>query len=218
MAAIKAYKPQSNSVSVGQVLHCPYEYGKARLIAREMADGLALDLVAKGLATDQMVLTVCYDIENLSDPDRRSRYKGPVDVDFYGREAPRRAHGSVNLGDFTSSTRRIVEATVALFEKIANPDLLVRRLYVVANHTRDEKEVRAEREDASVQLDMFTDYAALERRKQAEDDDRQRERRQQQVVLAIKEKWGKNAILKGTNLQEGATARDRNGQVGGHRA
>ncbi len=218
MAAIKAYKPQSNSVSVGQVLHCPYVYEKARLIVREMADGLALDLVAKGLATDQMVLTVCYDIENLTDPDIRSRYKGPVEMDFYGRETPRRAHGSANLGGFTSSTRRIVEAAVALFGRIANPDLLVRRIYVVANHTRDEKAARAEREAASVQLDMFTDYEALERQRVAEDAERQRERRQQQAVLEIKEKWGKNAILKGTNLQEGATARDRNGQVGGHRA
>ena len=218
MAAIKAYRPQSNSVSVGQVLHCPYTHDKARLIVREMADGLVLDLVAKGLVTDQMVLTVCYDIENLSNPDIRSRYKGPVDLDFYGREAPRQAHGSVNLGGFTSSTRRIVEATVALFERITNPDLLVRRMYVVANHTRDEKAVRAEREEADVQLDMFTDYEAEARRQQAEDAERQRERKQQQAVLAIKEKWGKNAILKGTNLQEGATARDRNRQVGGHRA
>ncbi|MBQ8108962.1 MAG: DNA methylase [Clostridia bacterium] len=216
--AIKAYRPESTSISVGQVLHCPYAYDKARLIVREMADGLALDLVAKKLMTDQLVLSVGYDIENLSNPELRRRYKGAVDTDYYGREVPKMAHGSQNLGRFTSSSRHIVSAMAELFDRIVDRNLLVRRMYVVANHTRDEASVEAERASQSVQLDMFTDYEALaredERRRAALD----REHRQQQTVLAIKEKWGRNAILKGMNLEEGATARDRNEQVGGHRA
>ncbi len=215
---IKAYKPESTSLSVGQVLQEPYPFDKARLIVREMTDNLALDLVAKGLACDQVVLTVGYDIDNLSDPATRRKYRGPVTFDFYGREVPKPAHGSRNLGDYTSSTKKIVEAMVALFDSIVNPELTVRRMYVVANHTRDEEAVRRERDAQSVQLDMFTDYEAQAHEDAAREAEREKERKQQKVVLAIKEKYGKNAILKGMNLEEGATQRDRNAQVGGHRA
>ena len=215
---IKTYRPESTSVSVGQVLQSPYSFDKARLIVREMTEGLALDMVRKGLAADQMVLTVGYDVQNLADPDIRAKYHGPVSVDFYGREVPKPAHGSANLGQFTSSTKRIAAVVMALYDRIVNPDLLVRRITLAANHTRDEKEAAAERAAASEQLDMFTDYAALERERAAEDAERQRERRRQEAVLAIKEKYGKNAILKGMDLEEGATARERNAQVGGHRA
>ena len=218
IADIKAYKPSSNSLSSGQVLHCPYDFAKARLVVREMADQLALDLVAKQLATDQLVLTVGYDIENLSDPARRRAYHGPVVSDFYGREVPKHAHGSINLGGFTSSSRRIIEAVGELFDRVVDKNLLVRRMYVVANHTTPEQAVREAHASASVQLDMFTDYAAEERRRAEAEATRERERKQQQVVLAIKEKYGKNAILKGMNLEDGATARDRNRQIGGHRA
>ena len=215
---IKAYKPESSSISVGQVLPGPYTADKARLIVREMTDGLVLDLVRKGLATDQMVLTVCYDIENLAKKGIRDGYSGPIATDFYGREVPKQAHGSINLGEFTSSTRKIVAATVALYDRIVDPALLVRRMYVVCNHVKDEKEAEADRAASPVQLDMFTDYAAEAAREAAERATRERERRQQEVVLAIKEKWGRNAILRGMNFEEGATARERNGQVGGHKA
>ncbi len=215
---IKAYRPESNSLSVGQVLQCPYPFDKARLIVREMTEGLALDLVAKGLACDQVVLTVGYDIENLADPERRRRFKGQITTDYYGREVPKQAHGSMNLEGVTSSTRQITAAMLALFDRIVDRELLVRRMYVVANHVVNEAEALAERAARSVQLDMFTDYAALEREKAARDAQRLRERKQQRVVLEIKEKYGKNAILKGTDLEEGATQRERNNQVGGHRA
>ena len=215
---IKAYRPESNSLSVGQVLQCPYPFDKARLIVREMTEGLALDLVAKGLGCDQVVLTVGYDIENLADPERRRRFKGQITTDYYGREVPKQAHGSMNLEGVTSSTRQITAAMLALFDRIVDRELLVRRMYVVANHVVNEAEALAEREARSVQLDMFTDYAALEREKAARDAQRLRERKQQRVVLEIKEKYGKNAILKGTDLEEGATQRERNNQVGGHRA
>ena len=215
---IKAYRPASNSLSAGQVLSRPYTCEKARLIVREMTDGLALDLVSKKLVTDQLALTVNYDIENLQDPGRRSRYRGPVTWDFYGRETPKPAHGSVNLGAPTSSTRKITEAMMGLFDRIVDPSLLVRRLTVAANHTVDEGQARADGAARSVQLDMFTDYEAEARRQAEAEAARERERRQQEVVLAIKEKYGKNAILRGMNLEEGATARDRNDQIGGHRA
>jgi len=214
IADIKAYKPQSSSISVGQVLQGPYTVDKARLIIREMTDGLVLDLVRKGLVTDQVVLTVGYDIENLARPQIREKYDGPVVADWYGREVPKQAHGSVNLDRFTSSTRQIVAAAMALYDRIMNPDLLVRRMVVVFNHVRDEDDVKPE----PLQMDMFTDYAALSAREDAERAERERERRQQEVVLKIKEKWGKNAILRGMNFEEGATARERNEQVGGHRA
>ena len=215
--AIRAYKPESNSISVGQVLSGPYTVELARLIIKEMTDGLVLDLVRKKLVTDQMALTVGYDIDNLARPEIRAKYNGPVATDFYGREVPKQAHGSINLGEFTSSTKRITAAVMELYDRIMNPDLLVRRMYVVCNHVKDEREA-AMAEARPVQLDMFTDYEALaaeeERRRAA----RERERKQQEVVLAIKEKWGKNAILRGMNLEKGATARERNEQVGGHKA
>ena len=218
IAEIRAYRPESNSLSSGQVLHKPYPFEKARLVVREMTDLLALDLVAKKLVTDQMVLTVCYDIENLSDPARRARFHGEVAVDFYGREVPRHVHGSINLGEPTSSTRRITEAVMELYDRIVDRELLVRRMFVVANHTVSEAAARQARARQNVQLDMFTDYAAEARREAAAESAREKERRQQETVLAIRDKYGKNAILKGMNLEEGATARDRNAQIGGHRA
>ena len=218
IAAIKDYRPESSSLSVGQVLSEPYPFEKTKLIIREMTDGLVLDLVRKKLVTDQMVLTVGYDRENLTDPELRAKYKGPVKPDFYGRDVPKPAHGSVNLGGYTSSTRRITEAMMALCDRILDPGLRVRRMYVVANHIRSEAEAARAEEDAGVQLDMFTDYEALAQERAREEAAREKERRQQEAVLSIKEKWGKNAILRGMNLEEGATARDRNRQVGGHRA
>lgn len=196
---IKAYRPSSSSISSGQVLSEPYTFTKARNVVREMADSLVLDLVAKGLVTDQMVLTVGYDVDNLS---AEREYAGEVVRDWYGRYVPKPAHGSINLGRLTSSTTLVTAAVMRLFDRIVDPSLLVRRMYVVANHTVDESKA------ATVQLDLFDDTAGAD----------SRERRRQEAILAIREKFGKNAILKGMNFEEGATAIERNGQVGGHKA
>ena len=217
IAAIKAYRPSSNSLSSGQVLHCPYEADKAKLVVREMTDLLVLDLVDKGLVTDQMVLTVGYDVENLTDPARRARYHGPVETDRYGRRIPKQAHGSINLDSHTSSTKKIMCAVSELFDRIVDKNLLVRRMYVVANHVLPEADA-PKKNDGAVQLDLFTDYAAQEEKQKAEDAALERERKLQKAALAIKKKYGRNAILKGMNLQEGATAKDRNAQIGGHKA
>ncbi|MBR4866691.1 MAG: DNA methylase [Clostridia bacterium] len=216
MEAIKAYKPESNSLGSGQVLHQPYPAEKAKLVLREMTDLLVLDLVDKGLVTDQMVVTVGYDIENLTDSSRRKNYHGEITVDHYGREIPKHAHGTANLGGYTSSTKKILDAVSELFDRIVDPDLLVRRLNVVANRVVAEGE-RVE-ETAPEQLDFFTDYDAEDARREAEKEMLERERRRQQAMLSIKKKFGKNAILKGMNLEEGATAKDRNAQIGGHKA
>ena len=215
--AIKAYRPSSNSLSSGQVLHCPYEPQKAKLVVREMTDLLVLDLVDKGLVTDQMVLTVGYDIENLTDPARRAKYHGAVETDHYGRQIPKQAHGSINLDGHTSSTRKIMCAVSELFDRIVDKNLLVRRMYVVANHVLPEADV-PKKNDGAVQLDLFTDYAAEEEKQKAENAALERERKIQAATLAIKKKYGKNAILKAMNLEEGATAKDRNAQIGGHKA
>lgn len=216
IAEIKAYKPQSNSLSTGQVLHCPYAYDQGKLIVREMAELMALDLVEKGLVTDQMVLTVGYDTENLSDPARRQAYKGPVTTDYYGRSVPKSAHGSINLGGLTSSTRRIVDAVMALYERIVAQALLVRRVNLAASRLADESSVKSV--PVLEQLDLFTDYEALEAQRKAEAETLAEEKRLQATVLTIKKKYGKNAILKGLNLEEGATTQSRNKQIGGHKA
>ena len=213
---IKAYKPASNSIGSGQVLHSPYPAEKARLVVREMVDLLVLDLVDKGLATDQIVLTVGYDIENLADPARRIQYRGPITTDAYGRSVPKHAHGTTNLGEFSSSTKQITDAVLALFDRIVNPALLVRRLNLSANHVTAESTLQ---QAAPVeQLDLFTDYAAQQAEHQAQEKALAREKKMQQVMLSIKKKYGKNAILKGMNLVDGATTQDRNEQIGGHKA
>lgn len=216
IADIKAYKPQSSSVGSGQVLQCPYPFEKARLAAREMADLLALDLVDKGLVTDQIVLTVGYDIGNLKDPDLRKKYSGEVKTDRYGRKIPKHAHGTVNLKQYTSSTRQIIQAVTELFDRIVDENLLVRRLSIAATHVIPEGE--AQREMQFEQMDLFTDYAALQKEQEEQEAELEREKKMQKAVLEIKKKFGKNAILKGMNLEEGATARDRNSQIGGHKA
>lgn len=215
IADIKSYRPENNSVSSGQVLQEPYEYDKSRLVVREMTDILALDLVEKQLVTDQLVLTIGHDIANLSDPERRARYTGPVRTDHYGRQVPKEVHGLINLGRHTSSARIITEHMMALFDRIANPDLLVRKITIGANHVLRESDAPAEAPQE--QPDLFTDYESLEREKQAESAELEKERRLQQALLQIKKQFGKNAVLKAMSLQEGATAKDRNQQVGGHK-
>lgn len=215
--AIKAYKPSANSLGSGQVLHCPYEAGKARLVLREMAELLALDLVDKKLVTDQIVVTVGYDIENLSDPSRRQRYHGEIVKDNYGRQIPKHAHGTENLSAHTSSTKQIMKAASNLFDRIVDANLLIRRLNIVAAHVIPESDAQRPGETFE-QLDLFTDYAALQAERERNQAELERERRMQETMLTIKKKFGKNAILKGMNLEEGATAKDRNAQIGGHKA
>ena len=216
MEQVKAYKPETNSVSSGQVLHCPYDYDKAKLIVKEMTDQMVLDLVDKGLVTDQLVLTIGYDIENLSNPNLKNQYKSEITIDRYGRKVPKHAHGTANLKKKTSSTRLITNAVMDLYDRIVDEHLLVRRITITANKLVDEKSVKQENEYQ--QLDLFTDYEA-QRKKQAEEEEKlERERRMQEAMLSIKKKFGKNAVLKGMNLEEGATAKDRNEQIGGHKA
>ncbi len=216
MADIKAYKPENNSISSGQVLQSAYSFEKARLVVREMADALSLDLVSKGLVADQLVLTIGYDIENLTDPKRQKAYKGEYSTDFYGRKVPKHAHGSINLGRQTSSTVLITNAAMELFDRIVDPALLVRRMYVVANHVVSED--MAAKAPQAEQLDLFTDYKALEQQRKAEQEQLEKEKRRQKAVLEIQQKFGKNAVLKGSSLADGATARERNEQIGGHKA
>lgn len=216
MADIKAYKPESNSIGSGQVLQSPYEFEKAKLVVREMTELLVLDLVEKNLVTNQLTLTIGYDIENLSDPERRKQYHGPVTTDQYGRSIPKHAHGTANLDRYLSSTKLITGAMMNLFDRIVDPKLLVRRITITANRVIDEK--AAQRKDEYQQLDLFTDYKAEEVRQREEQTELEREKRMQKAMLDIKHKFGKNAILKGMNLQEGATAKDRNSQIGGHKA
>ncbi len=216
IADIKAYKPESNSLSTGQVLQRPYSFDEGRLIVREMTDSLVLDLVEKGLVTDQMVLTVGYDVENLKDKTREKSYKGEVKTDFYGRKIPKSAHGSVNLGAFHSSTARITEAVTALYDRIVDKGLLVRRMHVVANHVTSEEKLEAAQ--PYEQLDFFSADAQAEADRKLEQERLQRERKRQQAVLAIQKKYGKNAIVKGMDLQDGATKMERNSQIGGHKA
>ena len=213
IADVKAYKPENSSLSSGQVLSQPYDFEKGRLIVQEMTDLLVLDLVEKGLVTDQMVLTVGYDIENLAGG---KSYKGAVETDRYGRKTPKMAHGSINLGMFTSSTRIIMDKVEELYDRIVDPALTVRRMYVVANHGTDEKNAAEPFEDR--ELTLFDDAEETERKIAGEKAALERERRMQQAEIRLKKKFGKNAILKGMNLKEGATTISRNQQVGGHRA
>lgn len=213
---IKAYKPSTNSVSSGQVLQCPYPYDKAKLIVREMTDLLVLDLVSKRLVTDQMVLNIGYDIENLTDPKISRDYHGEVTTDHYGRKIPKQAHGSANIGRQTSSTILIMKAAMELFDRIVDKNLLVRRINVTACHLVGEDTVQES--TCCEQLDLFTDYDALKKEQAEEDAALERERHIQDAIIMLREKYGKNAVLKGMNLEEGATTISRNKQISGHKA
>ena len=212
IADIKAYKPQSNSLSTGQVLAEPYSCDKARLIVKEMADNLSLDLAEKNLTTNKITLTISYDSESLANPNIAATYYGEITTDFYGRLVPKHAHGTENLPRKTYSAKRVSEAAVRLFNRIVNPKLLVRRINICACDvtTRGDRST----EYVGEQLDLFTDYAERERKALVES----REENMQLAVLKIKRRFGKNAILKGINFEEGATMRERNQQIGGHRA
>lgn len=214
MDFIKSYKPESNSICSGQVLQYPYDTEKGKLIVREMTDLLVLDLVEKRLVTDQIVLTIGYDIDNLT--NAKINYKGEITTDHYGRKVPKHAHGTANLKRQTSSTQIITDAVMDLYDRIINPGLFIRRVTVTANHLVNEAE--AKDTNQYEQLDLFTDYAALDKKRKVEEDRLSKERKLQEAMLSVKKKFGKNAILKGMNLQEGATTIERNRQIGGHKS
>ena len=215
IAQIKAYRPQSNSLGSGQVLSEPYTFDKAKLIAREMTDLLVLELVEKRLVTSQIILDVGYDTESLTGYNE-GRFSGEITDDRYGRKVPKPAHGSSNLPCPCSSTKIITEHMMALFDRVVNPTLLVRRLTVTAAQVIRERDVKSE--PCYEQMDMFTDYSAQKQEKEQEKHELEREKRIQEAVISIKKKHGKNALIKGMNLCEGATTISRNGQIGGHKA
>ena len=213
---VKAYRPESNSFSNGQVLSTPYPTKKARVVMLEMADAMSLKLVDKRLVTDQLMLSIGYDAVNLTNPAIRNKYQGPVSTDHYGRQVPKHAQGTVRLDRATSSSKIILDETAKLFDRIADPNLMIRYLNITVGHVVDEQLANTQKD--APQLDLFADYEALERQKQEQAAALRKERKIQEAQLAIKRKFGKNAILRGLNFEEGATARDRNQQIGGHKA
>lgn len=206
---IKKYKPQRNSISTGQVLHCPYDYKKTKLIVKEMADSIALDLVSKNLVTDQLILVIDYDGKNIS-----NSYQGETTKDYYGRTVPKHANGTINLTHKTSSSKYITEEIIKLYDKIINKNLLTKRITIVANNLTNINEL--DKTHKIEQFDLFTDYKKLEEEQLKIKKQEQEENKLQQTLLNIKNKYGKNAILRGMNLEEGSTAIERNSQIGGH--
>lgn len=210
----KAYTPETKSISSGQVLKCPYSFEKARVIVWEMLELMVLELVEKALVTKQLTLTIGYDVENVS--ERKADYKGEIKTDRYGRKIPKHAHGTANLENFTSSTRLISDAVLELYDKIVDRNMTVRRVTIAACNLITEKEAAAK--PRYEQMDLFTDYEALNEETEKRDKELQKERKIQEALIGIKQRFGKNAIIKGTNLQDGATSVERNGQIGGHKA
>lgn len=209
MQSIKSYVPTTNSLCSGQVLHCPYNYEKTKLIIKEMTELLSLDLVDKHLVTNQLVLTVGYDIENLK--DSFIEYKGEITIDRYGRSVPKHAHGTQNIDHYTSSSKIIGEAVIKLYERIIDKNLLTRRINISANNLINENDVK--NQQTFEQIDLFTDYSELKKEQEKE----KKEHELQKSILDIKKKYGKNAILKGMNFEDGGTTIERNEQVGGHK-
>ena len=210
--SIKAYKPVTNSLSSGQVLHCPYNYEDTKLIVKEMTELLTLDLVKKNLITSKMVLTIGYDIENLTNPEISKSYFGEITVDQYGRKVPKAAHGTINIDHKTSSTKIITDYVMNLYESIINKKLLVRRINITAEDVVNEDDYKNNKKFE--QIDLFIDYNEIEKQQKKE----KLEKELQKAVLDIKTKYGKNAVLKGMNLIEGGTTIERNGQIGGHKS
>ena len=206
MQSIKSYKPQSNSISSGQVLHCSYDYEKTKLIVKEMAELLSLELVSKKLVTNQLVLTIGYDADNLK---INNSYNGEITTDYYGRQVPKHAHGTINLSHQTSSTKIILENAIKLFERIINKNLLIRRINITANNVINEQEIIT-----NEQLDLFTNYDLIMQEHEKE----QKEKELQKAILNLKQKYGKNSIVKGMNFLQGATTLERNNQIGGHKS
>ena len=216
ISLVKSYRPETNSFSNGQVLSSPYPAKKARVVMLEMADAMALSLVGKKLVADQIVLNIGYDAENLTIPSIRNNYFGPISTDHYGRKVPKSSHGSTRLKRPSSSSRLILEATAQIFDRTVNPSLLVRYLNISVGHVVSELSLASQNKPQ--QLDLFDDYETTAKQKEVEEAEREKERRLQEAQLTIKKRFGKNAILKGLNFEDGATARDRNQQIGGHKA
>ena len=217
MEAVKAYRPETNSFSSGQVLQEPYNFKKGRVVIQEMAEGMALDLVSKQLLTDQLVLTVGYDAESLTRPEIRNKYHGPITINHYGKPVPKHAHGTFNFKKPTSSSRLIMEGAAEIYDRCVNPDLLIRRLNLTTNHVKDESALNSKHSTLNYeQLDLFTNYEEVDKQRQKEKTRLAKERRMQEAQLKIKQRFGKNAILRGLNFEEGATAKERNKQIGGH--
>ncbi len=216
MDLVKQYKPETNSTSSGQVLTRPYEFKEAKLVVREMTELMVLDLVDKGLVTNQIVLDINYDVENLTNPKIRAKYEGQITTDIYGRQMPKHAHGTKNLNGYSSSTKIITDAVMELFDRIVDKDLTVRKINLTACRIIPEKDMPED--NGCEQMNLFVDYDALAKKRADEKAALEREKKMQKAMLGIKKRFGKNAILKGMNLQEAATARQRNEQIGGHAA
>lgn len=213
MEDIKAFRPANNSIGTGQVLSCPYSFEKARLIVKEMLDLLALSLVDKHLVSNQIILNVGYDIENL---EGSHSYEGEIITDFYGRKIPKHAHIIANLGMYTSSSKIMTEKIIELYDKKVDRQLTVRRINIAANHVVDENSITKKADEG--QMNLFVDYDALEKQRRKDEEEAEKEKKLQMTTLAIKKKYGKNALLKGMNLEEGARTIERNGTIGGHKA
>ena len=211
MEDVKSYEPENNSLSIGQVLPGPYEYEKAKLIIKEMAEALSLDMVNKGLLTDQIAISVGYDVKDLNQENIT------IDKDWSGREVPKGNHSSINIGQFTSATTLITEAAVKLFDRIVNKKLHVRRMYIVATRVIKIKEIK-KYENEYEQLNLFVDYDELDKKREIRQAKLEEENRLQKTILKIKSKYGKNMVLKGHDFEEGGTTRERNNQIGGHKA
>ena len=196
---VKKYRPKTNSLTSGQVLKEPYSYDKALVVAEEMAEEVGLTLLKRRLLTNQVVLTVGYDVSNVD-------YEGSKMQDYYGRTVPKHAHGTYNLDSYTNSSREISEAVRAIFEKNVNSGLTVRRIMINVNNVKWEEDLKKELTQASL-------FDNMKRREVVA-----KEKRTNEAMLEIKKRYGKNAILKGINFEEGATGRERNAQIGGHRA
>ncbi len=220
MELIKAYKPDNNSLSQGQVLHCAYTADKARIVVAEMADALAMELMDTGQVTDLVVLDVGYDRESLDNPEIRKKYKGKVTTDYYGRSVPEHAHGSRNLGEFTCLSRLITDAVLEIYDEHVNPDLLIRRLNIGAIHVMSEAQAKEQEKESAgfEQMSLFVDYSKRDEEQKERKKKLEKEKALQEATLQIQKKFGKNAILKGLSFEEGATGRDRNNQIGGHKA
>lgn len=215
MKEVKAYRPETKSMSSGQVLQEPYTAEKARTVAIEMADAISLDLLEQKFVTDQLVLTIGYDVESLNNPSIRKRYKGKIKKDFYGRNVPEHSHGTINMEFPTSSSRIIIEKIAELYDRIINPELLIRRLTLSINHLMPESHVD---KTQVFQADLFSDYMEIQKEKEKEKQERIKERKGQEALLNLRKKYGKNAVLRGLNYAEGATQKNRNQQIGGHKA
>lgn len=213
---IKAYRPLHNSLGSGQVLHQPYPFAQAELVLKEMVDNLALALFDKGLVTKQLVLTIGYDSSNLLDPVLRANYRGKIKKDLYGREIPEHAHGTVNLSEYSASGKLLRLTAVKLYRKITDPHLLIRRINIVAAKVISQNQTV--KTPDFLQTDLFKAPDLLQKEAEAAEESRQKEEKMQAAILKIKKKYGKNAILRGMNLEEGATAKERNRQIGGHKA